>query len=341
MIEDIGLGSEGVIEESSYEPPVLHAATMGDLVAIENEIGIGANMNVQNVHGYTPVMFAVQSNQREALVMLVREGKADVNIRERDGWTALMMAAFTGNVDLVHILLEFGADPLIRSDVGVWAYQVAAARHSEQARVGSDSVDNDAFVLELLLEASLRRSIAIDDPIALLEVVRAGAPVNFRNEAGWTPLILACARGYVSTVVYLVSELGADVNLAENDGWTPLMFAANNDQPAIAQILLENGADAGLASVQGFTAFSLAQNRGFDDVLIVLDRKGAPVPNTPIYRGNTKNNDEDEDQRRIDSNVGKISNSQIDDSHTAVGENERDAPKEEEEKPKKKMFGFW
>ena len=49
--------------------------------------------------------------------------------------------------------------------------------------------------------------------------------VNFRNNLGFTPLILATSSGHRDLVQHLLQH-GANVNQVEDDNWSPLMFAA-------------------------------------------------------------------------------------------------------------------
>ena len=72
-----------------------------------------------------------------------------------------------------------------------------------------------------------------------------GANINVQRKYdndNWTPLLLACNEGNVSTVRILI-ENSADVNLADRDGLTPLMIAAVAGKIEIIKTLLESGAD--------------------------------------------------------------------------------------------------
>ncbi|OAJ42092.1 hypothetical protein BDEG_25594 [Batrachochytrium dendrobatidis JEL423] len=68
-----------------------------------------------------------------------------------------------------------------------------------------------------------------------------GANVNAKDEAHWTPLIIAVNVGAEDIVRHLISH-GADVNAPTDTLVTPLHYAASRDRLAIGKILL--GADA-------------------------------------------------------------------------------------------------
>ena len=74
----------------------------------------GANVNAKDKDGSTPLMIAVfmiaAFNGNVELAKLLIERKADVNAKDNNGWTPLIEAAFHGNVELVKLLIKAGAD---------------------------------------------------------------------------------------------------------------------------------------------------------------------------------------------------------------------------------------
>lgn len=59
-------------------------------------------------------------------------GDADVNLQNKNGWTALMLAARNGYLEIVQMLLRAGADPGLAARNGATARSFAKRnRHSE------------------------------------------------------------------------------------------------------------------------------------------------------------------------------------------------------------------
>jgi hypothetical protein len=91
-----------VSEEATKEKPyknqyeadeaLLAASAKGDLVGIEGSLHGGANINARDEEGRTPIMLAILKRQFQAVQLLVGRG-ADVNLRNRDGMTALQIAS--------------------------------------------------------------------------------------------------------------------------------------------------------------------------------------------------------------------------------------------------------
>lgn len=94
--------------------------------------------------------------------------------------------------------------------------------------------------------------IALENNLSLLakQLLRAGAPVNFKDEAGRTALMIASQRAN-HPLVKLLLEKGAQVNAVDSDGLPALIYAigGESDRKAVLPVvktLLAKGADPNL-----------------------------------------------------------------------------------------------
>lgn len=75
----------------------------------------GADVNARDPDGMTALMLAAQAGQRDLAASLLDRG-ADVNARTPLGITALMLAAEEGRGDIAQLLIAKGADVNARSE---------------------------------------------------------------------------------------------------------------------------------------------------------------------------------------------------------------------------------
>lgn len=135
--------------------------------------------------------------------------------------TPLGAAVLEGDINIVRMLLEAGADP----NPSVW------------------------YETPVLVEAVRKGQVEI-----VQVLIAAGANVN--RGVDELPLHTAAEEGHVE-IVRLLLEAGANVEGHEEDGWTALMDASSAGHLSIVQLLVEQGADVNAWS-QGETSLMLA-----------------------------------------------------------------------------------
>jgi ankyrin repeat protein len=77
---------------------------------------------------------AVFGGHSDTIEYLLSRG-ADPDLKDRDGWTALMEAASKSHVDAVRMLLGSGADPNARNNRGWTALRTTARGNAEIIRL--------------------------------------------------------------------------------------------------------------------------------------------------------------------------------------------------------------
>ena len=152
----------------------------------------------------TELINAVKAGEISAVQRMLAAG-ADVNSRDGDGATLLMLAAQEGDLPMVKALLDGGADVNACDERG-WAALAKAVYNTEMKR-------GFAEVVTALIDAGANTEAAIGygvRPLMLAagygetEVVeallKAGADVLARNEGGYTALMMVKQKHYVDVI---------------------------------------------------------------------------------------------------------------------------------------------
>jgi ankyrin repeat protein len=103
------LRKHGAKQGVNLGPPkdIWEAATEGDMEAVKQFIDEGADVNVKNKVGSTPLLYAAV--QKEIIELLIAKG-ADVNAKNNSGWTPLLMAVLGDRKEVIELLIAKGAD---------------------------------------------------------------------------------------------------------------------------------------------------------------------------------------------------------------------------------------
>lgn len=282
------LGDSGVVKEASVDPvqagdleiQLIQGAKAGDLQKVQSLVKDGANVNGQDIGGFTALMSAVRQGHLKVAQFLLDKG-SDPEIRGNYYWgeTALMMAAQNSSPDLVDLLMNRRAKVDAKSKhTGCTALMLAAYAGDPET------------VKRLLTRGADVNAHAKDGATALIRAARRGhwavckllldkgADINTACNDG-TALVWACGGGDYgkgqTEVVKLLLERGADLNGAGKDGETALMRSSKYRHPDVAQLLLEKGVDVNAQNKNGETALMIACEAGNRDVVELLLAKGA------------------------------------------------------------------
>jgi ankyrin repeat protein len=230
--------------EANEITPLLMATINGQVELAQLLLEHGAKVNVADFYGRTPLYAAVDYRDldmnnndnpnpvnngvaREKFLPLIENllaAGAEVDARTREyppsrrwiharnditwvdmtGDTPFVRAAFSGDVEVMRLLLDHGADPAITTYEGTSALMAAAGINWRESQSYSVS------------------------PAALLEAVtlciEKGLDVNATNSMGLTALLGAANRGSNDIIELLVAH-GARLDVKDAEGRTPMQWA--------------------------------------------------------------------------------------------------------------------
>jgi ankyrin repeat protein len=119
-------------------PVLSYAAFFGqpDALVLLLQAGADPNEQARNSMLIRPLhAAAAQSDQRIALTITERllAAGADANVKQQGGWTPLHAAAANGNLELIQLLLRHGAQGGTKNDDGKTAFDLATEKQQAEA----------------------------------------------------------------------------------------------------------------------------------------------------------------------------------------------------------------
>jgi ankyrin repeat protein len=210
------------------------AIRKGDDVAVEQAIGAQAELvHARDAGGFSPVLTAAFTGHTRLAAhlaalsagapdgldifdaatvgnvgvvrTLLSGDRASVDDRGPDGYTALHLAAYYGQLEVARLLMGRGADPnavALNESRVTPLHSAVAARHRDTASL----------------------------------LLALGASPNAVQRGGWTPLHAAARNGDEAIVDMLILR-GADPTRASDDGKTAVDLAEENGHAALAKLL--------------------------------------------------------------------------------------------------------
>jgi len=112
------------VYKNSYSEELLNSVKKGELSKVRDLIKRGANVNIKDKDGKTPLHIAVENNYEDIVKVLI-QNNADVNIKDNNGNTPLHIAIMNGNEFIIKELLKAKADKNIKNNEGKTPYDLA------------------------------------------------------------------------------------------------------------------------------------------------------------------------------------------------------------------------
>ncbi len=218
---------------------------------------------------------AVARGDVAAVRGLIDQG-VPVDAEDRDGESALFLAARDGDAAMVRLLLERGADPN-RSDARGRTPMTMAATRS--IRPGWSADDE---VARLLLAAGgrygLREAAVLGDVELARRILDADPTIDVSGDAGlcfeYPFLMVAAGSGRLDMTRFLLDR-GADVDGIDDLHQTALTVAAADGRADVVALLLDRGADLDHVDWNETTPLAVAASEGRADVVRLLLDRGA------------------------------------------------------------------
>jgi ankyrin repeat protein len=210
---------------------------------------------------------------------LLSSHKEFANAIDRDGFTALYVAADKGHVQVMQLLVDAGADVDAKSKHDMTALHGSAIGGTDGAadfllnhKANPNSVDTQG-------DTPLNVSAAYGREHIVQSLLAKGADPNQLGKGGMSALhqVATCSRPEVAgRICKLLLSHGADLHVMEESGCSPLHLAVIFHNLEVVRVLLDKGADISTPYFKGrFTPLHLAATYGDMPMVKLLLSKGA------------------------------------------------------------------
>ncbi|XP_018318975.1 uncharacterized protein LOC108732588 isoform X2 [Agrilus planipennis] len=329
-------GAKFQLVDKKGRTPLHYAAVQGRYPCVFTLVGLGSSVNLKDEEGCSALHFAAVYNQEEKCVKYLIEHKADPKMKDNNGFTPihyavagnnykaveyllsavgsnfimhgadmplttpLHLAAVSGSLDILSMLLPYFHDTNVRTEHGSTPLLIAAREgytHCVQMllRFGSKVAICDNIYSMNPVHYSAKNG-HMHCLALLLDNTEDKSVINMSDSLQRTPLMLAVLGGHTDCALNLLKS-GADPNIVDGDNRSSLFRAVVNSQNNAVQLLISKGADLKQVDVNGKTVFHLAAACGnlpclktvvcYTDpnVLTLLDKQDCSALHWACYNG--------------------------------------------------------
>jgi len=222
-------------------------------------------LNAKDSHNLPPLSQAAIAGQIEVVTLLVEKG-ADMEAGDNEGSTPLHNACASGRSEIVRYLVAKGAQINSRDNFGMTALLFASLR---------GNIDIVDYLLQNGADISAKTDnnrgvMLLSGQLEMLKYfMDRGFSIDEKDQDGNSLLHMALFRRNPEMIGQLIS-LGIDINSVNNFGATPLMNSVFRGDPSLTEMLLKAGANPDIIDNRGSSALSESIRSGKSAILQLM-----------------------------------------------------------------------
>jgi ankyrin repeat protein len=225
----------------------------------------------------SPLFLAVQMNNSQQVVQIVRADPSSVNSRDIVGQTPLFYAVLSNKIEMVDFLLKHGADSNAKNKMN---QTVLYTRMSPDIALRLIEANIDVNSKDITGSTALHWAAFTNDAEVAKILLSHGAEIEAKDSTQQTPLMVAATRGSLSVMRVLIAA-NANTEARNSFGETVVFLAAARTEPsdraATLDLLKEARADISAKDISNNTALHGASEKGNADAVTWLVKNGSEV----------------------------------------------------------------
>ena len=238
-------------------------AKEGSYELVKAVADLGVDITLKTNLGKNCLHIAADSSRFNLCRMLISKHNFDMQLRDRNGWTALHYFARNGYYELVKAVADMGININLTTNNGKNCLHIAA--------------DNSRLNLcrALIRKHNCDVELPDHDGWAALhyfakkgsyELVKAvadmGIHINLPTNKGKNCLHIAADNSHFHLCRTLISKHNFDVQLSDHDGWTALHYFAKRGSYELVEAVADLGVDINLETNLGKNCLHIAADNG-------------------------------------------------------------------------------
>lgn len=255
------------------------AAGKGNIEIINYLISKGSDINLEDSHGLTPIISAINSGQKNTAVYdAFFKAGIDPKKKDKEGATLLLMAIpYDKDLSLSNYFISKGLSLKDTDKNGNTAFNYAARTGNIELlktllQKGVKYTDN---ALIIAAQGSRREANSIEVYKYLVDDLKLKPTVV--SVDGETILHYLVRKSNQTEIINYFLSKGVDINKTDNEGNTALMNAASGRDTEALGLLLSKVKDVNAKNAKGESALSLAIQNGTPKAVELLLQKKADI----------------------------------------------------------------
>lgn len=255
------------IGNNDIYPLIVAVSLTKNAEMVESLIAGGADVNLASGSGWVNLMTTLGKNSE-----VDNNSEAADKDQPKDNPSALMLAAGNGNRNIVECLIDAGADiNAVDTGVGLGAFGYALDNHHIQLAkrlLDKGAIPNygisDTLPLAVAEYGDMELILAIEARGGLIVTPELKGRIGF-----------VAARNKDGEVFDYILNHGADLNYGNDLGYTPLILASLTNHPELVARYLSRGDNPDIEDIDSETALSLAIEKEHQEIIDLLRQSSA------------------------------------------------------------------
>ena len=318
------------LQDMNGDTTLHNACAVGGFLAVQKLLLLGADPAITNKEGNNVVHVLAMSRGNEdstssELHAIMQYNAVDLNFRNNDGETPLVIAVTSSKWNLAHVMVDYGAmilEPkILRLPLftAVWdgnqaaiklLYELGAEKNSKDEygeplllyrlrKITRHSHQRMSHHVAVKVSGSVRQEDVLSCTEVMLLLLNYGENVDSTDVTGVTPILEALQHHEWEGIVKLLLQYNADITLRSSTGFGTMHAAVLSGQESMVLLLFSLDIDVNLSMSTGVTPMMLAAANGFMSIVLLFlnsppfresDLSGTDwIATTSLYQATTTN----------------------------------------------------